>query len=71
MSTNLPVLASGLFGHVGEELEIPLAVDAALAALAGTAAKLLANEPADGHEARVGAPQRRVRSRVGAGVARS
>lgn len=60
------MLASGLFGDIREEIEIPLSIEAALAALTGTAAKLLTDEATKAHEAGVGAPQRRVRSRVGA-----
>lgn len=63
------MLAGGRLGDVGEEIEIPLAVDAALAALAGTA-RASANDAAEAHEARVGAAQRRVGARVGARVGR-
>lgn len=60
------MLASGLLSNIREEVEIPLAIDAALAALTGAAAKLLTNESTKAHEAGVGATQRRVGSGVGA-----
>lgn len=67
----LPVLARRGLRDVGEEIEIPFAIDAALAALAGATAHALADDAAEAHEASVGAAQRHVRARVGARVARS